>query len=70
MSTGWRWYGMGARYSTSWRAMSVMVVAPGVASSTAVDAPTACSDVSSLTQNAWMRASSRRLSIRALFTWP
>ena len=70
MSTGWRWYGMGARYSISWRAISVIVVAPGVASSTAVEAPTACSDVSSLTQNAWMRASSRRLSMRGVVHVP
>ena len=68
MSSGWRWYGIGARYSTSCRAMSVIVLAPGVASMTAVEAPTACSGVSLLTQNAWMRASSSRLSILALFT--
>ena len=29
MSSGWRWYGIGARYSTSCRAMSVIVLAPG-----------------------------------------
>src|SRR4051794_13928599 len=70
---------MGARYSISCRAISVSVSAPGRPSSTAVEPPTAsplpCTPpasctVSSVAQNASMRASSRRRSISALLTCP
>ena len=62
-----RMYGIGARYSISWRAIRASVSAPGRTSITAVGAsPT---EPSSGRHIAWMRASSRTRSISALLTW-
>src|SRR6478752_308951 len=65
-SSGCRWYGTGARYSISCRAMSVSTPLRMLESSTAVDG---ASSPGAGTQNARTRASSRSFSIDVLFTW-
>src|SRR5690606_20015873 len=65
---GRRWNGIGARYSISCRAMSVIDFACGPDSMTAVGRASAGFAPASGRQNASMRASSRRRSISALLT--
>src|SRR5690606_20643232 len=68
-SSGFRRYGMGARYSASCRATSVTVADPGRASMTAVPGGSP-GPTSPDVQNTEMRASSRSVSIAALLTCP
>src|SRR4051794_39606305 len=69
MSSGRRWYGTGSRYSISWWAMRLSVSDPGRPSMTAGPTRRSFAASSPATQNASMRASSRRPSIATLFTW-